>query len=94
MKAIDMQEIDPRAFRGVVWVGRAALFCLGLLAMLALVFMMAILVPVMLAAMAYPAITDWQRRYPRGRRHGGKISQLSSPRITAASEGSRNGESQ
>jgi hypothetical protein len=94
MKAIHVQEIDSRAFRGFAWVGRAALFCLGLLAMLALVSMMAILVPVMLAAIAYPAITDWQRRYPRGRRHGGNISQRSSPRKTVASEGSRNGESE
>jgi hypothetical protein len=94
MNAIDMQETDSRAFRGVAWVGKAALFCLGLLAMLALVSMMAILVPVMLTAIAYPAITEGQRRYPRGRRYGGNISRLSSPRKTVASEGSRNGESE
>jgi hypothetical protein len=74
MKAIDMQEIDSRTFRGVAWVGKAALFCLGLFAMLALVSMMAILLPVMLTAIAYPPITKWQRRYPTGLRHGGKIS--------------------
>lgn len=84
---MDTQEIDSREFRGVAWVGKAALFCLGLLAMLALVFMMAILVPVMLTAIAYPAITEWQKRYPRGRRHGGNISQLSSPSKPVASRG-------
>jgi hypothetical protein len=76
MKATDMQETDSRAFRGVAWMDKAALFCLGLLAMLALVSIMAILVPVMLTAIAYPAITERRRRYPRGRRHGGNTSQL------------------
>ncbi len=94
MKGISMKVTNSRAFRGVAWVGKAALFCLGLLAMLALVSMMAILVPVMLTTIAYPAVTEWQRRYPTARRHGGNISQLSSPRITVASEGSRNGESE
>ena len=85
MKAIDTQETDSRAFRGLAWVGKAALFLLGLLAILALVSMMALLVPVMLAAIAYPAITDRQRRGPRDRRHGANTSQLSSPRRTVAS---------
>jgi hypothetical protein len=36
MKGIDMKETNCRAFRGVAWVGKAVLFCLGLLTILAL----------------------------------------------------------
>ena len=80
-------EGNPRAFRGIASVGRAALLLLGILAMLALVSVMAVLVPVVLAATAFPAITAWQRRYPRVRRRGGNISKLSPPRRAVASRG-------
>ena len=63
MKGIGMKEINRRAFRGVGWVGKVALFCLGLLAMLALVVVMSVLTPVMLTAIALPATA--RQRTPR-----------------------------
>jgi hypothetical protein len=68
-------------------VGRAALLCLGLLAMLALVFTMAVLTPLMLAASAFPATTARQKRELRGRRHGRTPSELSAPRKAVTSQG-------
>ncbi len=87
MKRIDMKEIDFRALRGVAWVGKAALICLGLLAMLALVATMAVLTPLMVTATAFPATTVWQKREWRGRRHGRTASELSAPREAVASRG-------
>ncbi len=80
-----MKEINSRAFRGVAWVGKAVLLCLGLLAMLALAVMMAVLTPVMLTATALPATTVRQKRDLRGRRHGGNTSKLSVQRKAVAS---------
>jgi hypothetical protein len=87
MKGIEMKEINSRAARGVAWVGKAALFCLGLFAMLALVVMMAVITPVMLTAIALPATTVWQKRHLRGRRDSGKTSEFSAPRKAVASQG-------
>lgn len=53
-KGIRMKEINPWARRGATWVGRAALLCLGIFAMLVLVVVAAVLVPVMLTASATP----------------------------------------
>jgi hypothetical protein len=58
---------------GVARVGKAALFCLGLLAMLAVVLVITILTPVMLAAAALPTpalrrkrdLRSPSARYPR-----------------------------
>jgi len=50
-----MRENNPWVFRVVTWVGEAALFCLGLVAMLALVVLVAVLSPVMLAAAVIPS---------------------------------------
>ena len=65
MKGNAIREINHRVFRRVGWVGKAALLCLGLLAMLALVVVMSVLTAVMLTAIALPA-TAWQRT-PRER---------------------------
>ncbi len=54
--------INRRGFRGVVWVGEAALFCLGLLANLGLVVVMTVLAAVMLIASVLPATAGRQRR--------------------------------
>jgi hypothetical protein len=85
MKGIDMKEINHRAFRGVVWVGKATLFCLGLLAMLALVVVMTILTPVMLAATILPAPAVRWKRDPRGRRDSRNTPEISAPRKAVAS---------
>ena len=65
MNGIEMKETNRRAFRGVAWVGKAALFCLGLLAMLALLVVMTVLTPVMLAAAALPTTAVRRKRDPR-----------------------------
>jgi hypothetical protein len=85
MKGISMKVTDSRAFRGVAWVGKAALFCLGLIAMLALVVVIVVLTPVMLAATALPGTPPWPKRELRGRRHGSTTSGLSAPRKAVAS---------
>lgn len=85
MKGIDMKEINHRAFRGVVWIGKAVLLCLGLLAMLALVVVMSALTVVMLAATILPAPALRQKRDPRGRRDSGNISEFPAPRKAVAS---------
>ena len=80
-----MKEISHRAFRGVAWAGKAALFCLGFLAVLALVVVIAALTPVMLAATALPATAVRQKRALRGRRDGTNTSEFSVPRKAVAS---------
>jgi hypothetical protein len=89
MKGISMKVTDSRAFRGVAWMGKAALFCLGPIAMLALVAVIVVLTPVMLAATALPATPPWPKpkRELRGRRHGRTTSGLSAPRKAVASRG-------
>jgi len=87
MKGIDMKGTNSWAYRGVAWVGKGALFCLGLVVMLALVAVVAVLVPVMLAAAALPAAMVRQRRGPKGRRYGRSTSKPSAPRKAVASQG-------
>jgi len=87
MKGISKKVADSRAFRRVAWVGKAALFCLGLIAMLALVVVIVVLTPVMLAATALPATPPWPKREQRGQRHGRTTSGLSAPRKAVASQG-------
>ena len=65
MKGNAIREINHRVFRGVAWVGKAALLCLGLLAMVALVVVMTVLTAVMLMAIVLPATA--QQRTPRER---------------------------
>jgi hypothetical protein len=62
MQGMDMREINRRALRGVVWVGKAALFCFGLLAMLALVDVMTALTAVVLMATTLPATAPGHKR--------------------------------
>jgi hypothetical protein len=78
MKGIDMKEIHRWALRAIVGVSKAALFCLGLLAMCALVVVATVLTAVMLAATILPATAgrqkrDLEQRHPqkgfRGHRH-------------------------
>jgi hypothetical protein len=85
MKGIDMKEITHWTLRRVAWVGKAALFCLGLLAMLALVVVTTVLAAVMLAATALPGAAVRQRRDLRGRRDSGNTPELSAPRKAVAS---------
>jgi hypothetical protein len=85
MKGIDMKEINSRAFRGVAWAGKAASFCLGLLAMLVLIVVMTVLTAVMLIATALPITAARQKRDPRGGRDNANVSELSEPRKALAS---------
>jgi hypothetical protein len=91
MEGIDMKGTDSWAYRGVAWVGKGALLCLGLVAMLALVAVVAVLAPVMLVAAVLPTAMVRQRRGPRGRRYGGSTSKLSAPRKAVASQAQSGG---
>ena len=53
-KGIEMSENNLWVSRVVAWSGKAALVCLGLFAMLALVVLVAVLAPVMLTATVIP----------------------------------------
>jgi hypothetical protein len=77
MKGIYMKEIDPLALRGVGWVGKAALFCSGLLAMVALIIVTVVLTAVMLTVTALPAAAVKQKREVRGRRDSTNTSEIS-----------------
>ena len=79
MKGNNMKGINPRVFRGVAWVGKATLFCFGLLAMLALIVVMTVLTAVMLAATILPAGVVRQKRALRGRRDSTNTSEFSAP---------------
>ena len=81
-----MNVINAWARRVVAWVGRAALLCLGLFAMLTLAVTVAVLMPVMLAATAFPAITVRRKRPTRARRRGG-TSKPPAPRTVVAFQG-------
>ena len=87
MEGIDMKVTGSRTFRGVTWLSRAALSCLGLLAMLALVLVIVVLTPVMLATIALHLTTPWPKRGPRGWRHGRTTLVLPVPRKAVASQG-------
>jgi hypothetical protein len=86
-KGIEMDMINVWARRVVAWVVRVALLCLGLFAMLTLVVTVAVLMPVMLAATAFAAITVRQKRPPRARRQGGGTSKPTAPRTVVAFQG-------
>ncbi len=80
-----MREIDRQAFREVAWVGKAALFCLGLLAMLALVVVIAVLTPVLLTSTILPATVVGHRRDLR-RRCGRRLRRVAPYKCQIVSE--------
>jgi hypothetical protein len=80
MKEIYMKEINRKALGGATWVGKGALLCLGLLAMVALVVVMSVLTAVTLMATALPGPAVRRRRDLRGRRETTNTSQNSAPR--------------
>lgn len=67
MKGIDMKEINRWASRAIVGVSKVALYCLGLLAMCALVVVATVLTAVMLAATILPATGGRKKRDPEQR---------------------------
>lgn len=83
MDAMKTTEINHRALRTIAWAGRAGLFCLGLLAVLALLVLTALLVPVMLAATMIP--TTSALRTSKDRRDAGKAAETTAPRKAMAS---------
>jgi heme exporter protein D len=80
-----MKGIYRRGSRGVVWVGKAVLFCSGLLAMFVLVVVMTVLTAVMLTATILPAVAGRQKRDLRRRRDGRNTSGFPAPRTVVAS---------
>lgn len=74
-----MKEINPLALRGVKWMVKGALLCLGLLAMVALVIVMGVLTAVMLTATAFPATAVSNKRELRGRRESKNTAEISAP---------------
>jgi len=59
-----MKENNRRTFGRAAWVGKAVLFCLGVLAMVALVVVVAVLAAVMLADTVLPAAVTGHERNP------------------------------
>ena len=84
MKEIGMKKINRLALGGVTWVGKAALFCLGLVAMATLVVVMSVLTAVMLMATALPAPAVRHKRELRGRPDSTNASEIPAPRKKAA----------
>ena len=62
MRVIVMKEVNHRVVRGIGWVGKAALLCLGILGMLALLVVMSVLTAVMLMATVFPATAVRHKR--------------------------------
>lgn len=87
VKRVNIKVTGSRALFGVAWVGKAALSCFGLVAALALVLVIFVLTPVMLATIALCATTPRPKRKPTARRHGSTTSGLSAPRKAVASRG-------
>ncbi len=80
MEMIDTKRAGRPALRGVAWAGKAALFCLGLLAMLALVVVTGVLAVVMLAATVLPAPAVGRSRGSGDRRVGPSAQEFSATR--------------
>ena len=86
MKAIGMKEVNHRAIRGIIgWVGKAALLCLGILAMFVLVVVMGVLMAVMLMGTAFPANAVRHKRVLASRRDSRNASEFPAPRKAVAS---------
>jgi hypothetical protein len=68
-----MKRMEEQAFRGLAYVGKAALFCIGVFAVLALAVASAVLVPVMLAATIMPAVVVRLRRDQSAEQYAGNV---------------------
>jgi hypothetical protein len=75
-----MNRIKKEAYRGLAYVGKAALLSLGILVVLALAVAAAILVPVMLAATIMPTTVAGFRRGRSTERYAGYVLDLSTSR--------------
>lgn len=75
-----MKWIKEQALRGLMSVGEAAVFCMGVLAVLALVVATAVLVPVMLAATITPTIVVGLMRDRSAERYAGNVLDVSAAR--------------
>ena len=82
-----MKENNRRTFGRAAWGGKAVLFCLGVLAMVALVVVVAVLAAVMLADTVLPSAVTGHERNPGTRRSGGNTPRRSPPRKTVVSRG-------
>lgn len=83
MNGTGMKGISRSLLRGFTWAGKAALFCLGLLAMLTLVVMMIVLAAVMLAATILPGAKP--ELVLRHRRGSGNASEFAAPQKAVVS---------
>ena len=79
-----MKGIKEQAIRGVVLVGRAALFCMGVFAVLAMAVAVAVLIPVMLVATMLPTTVVGPKRVPSVEQSAGNASEVRTPRMAMA----------
>jgi hypothetical protein len=75
-----MNRIKEQAFRGLAYVGKGALFCMGVFAVLALAAATTVLVPVMLAATIMPTTGAGLRRDQSAERYAGNGLDVSAAR--------------
>ena len=75
-----MKRIKEQAVRGLMSVGKAGLFCMGVFAVLALAVVTTVLVPVMLAATIMPTIVVGLRRDLSAGRYAGNVLHVSAPK--------------
>jgi hypothetical protein len=75
-----MNRIKEEAYRGLAYLGKAALLSLGIFAVLALAVTAAVLVPVMLAATITPTTVAGFRHGQSAERHAGYVMDVSTSR--------------
>lgn len=80
MKENDVRRIEEQVFRGLASMGKVALFCMGVLAVLALAFLTVVLVPVMLVATILPTTMAAHKRDRSVERHAGNVLGVAAPR--------------
>ncbi len=85
MNGNDTKTIDCGPLRGFAWVGKGALFCLELLAMLTLVVVMTVLGAVILASVILPAPAARPNRVPGCRQDSGDASTFAAARKAVVS---------
>jgi hypothetical protein len=83
-KIQSVARIKGQVFRGIAFLGKAALFCTGVSAVLALAIVIAILVPVVLVANILPAAVVGLKRNQSVERYAGNALEVSAPLEAAA----------
>jgi hypothetical protein len=71
-----MKRVKEQVFRGLAFVGKVALFSMGVFAVLALAVATAVLVPMMLAATIVPSNMVGLRRDQSAERNAGNVQDI------------------